>query len=252
MGIKLENPPAVYVLCQVIFNTILDMENFVPKFQEAVRVQFPRFKEASYFIQPIVDTQNGPDIKPQIRTNWHFIDKKNTSGYLLNANSLTFHTTKYDSFESLKNFFISGLKSLHSIVNLSFIERSGLRYINAVQVNETSKKYFHNSLLGMDDLEYDYQNISTTSVFNINTETTLKIQSFRSKYGYALPNDISRDLEIKYLEQVETMMLDFDCIHKYEIDKLDIDNINESITIQHDIIENTFKKSIDENCFATV
>lgn len=250
MGEKIQNQPLLYAVCQVIFNTILEMNNFIPAFQEHIRKNFPIFKENSYAISSDVNISKVQDLKPQIRTNWNFIDIKNTSGYILNVNSLIFHTTEYDSYESMEENFIDGVQILNNIVNLSFAERSGLRYINAVPFNERTKDYFHKSLLGMTDIGYDYHNSSTVTSLKIDENTSVKIQSFRSKAGPALPNDISFDLDIKKISEQETIMLDFDCIHKYNREeKIDIEVIKKSIENQHNVIDKVFNSSINTLCF---
>ena len=81
---------------------------------------------------------------------WSFTNSERTEGYLLLSNALVFHTTAYNTFESFLERTIFGLNLVHEIVELDYVERIGLRYLNAVfPINdETIEQYLNPGLLG--------------------------------------------------------------------------------------------------------
>jgi len=81
-----------------------------------------------------------------------FSNLESTSGFLLQANSLSFQTTEYETFEHFLPQLKLGLEILGDAVGgLDFVERLGLRYLDAVAPagGETLKQYLETELLGL-------------------------------------------------------------------------------------------------------
>lgn len=149
---KMSLAPVFYTLVQVQFNPIAQISDYVARLQERLRrTGFPDFQAENQFELTIrrLDEQQ-PDVKPQQHVRWSFTNSERTEGYLLRSNALVFHTTAYHTFESFLERTIFGLNLVHEIVELDYVERIGLRYLNAVfPINdETIEQYLNPGLLG--------------------------------------------------------------------------------------------------------
>jgi len=154
MGQKLSHAPVFYTLAQVVFNPVLQIPDFVPKIQDRLRrAGFPDYrKELLRQLEvrqgegepPQVSTQEGP-------TRWNFVNSDRVSGYILQPNSFVYHTTAYETFEVFSKNLIDGLGLVHEEINLAFIERIGIRYLDAVlpKKGETLPQYLKSSVLGL-------------------------------------------------------------------------------------------------------
>lgn len=156
MGKKLKNAPVYFTLVQVRFNSILALESYAPKIQESLRKQkYPDFKRG------VVHTLNISPPMPEGETNPHipfsqtqrfmFSNMERTSGFILDEGALTFQTTKYETFEKFSEEFLKGLKVVHEVVDLSYTDRIGIRYLDAVFPKEDEKlsEYLAESVQGI-------------------------------------------------------------------------------------------------------
>ncbi|MCF2149117.1 TIGR04255 family protein [Desmonostoc muscorum LEGE 12446] len=129
--VPLENAPLIRVIAQVLFPSILSMEDkeFVRLFQEAIRESYP-------YLQPeqtqgfVFGPQGVVPTVPQI--TWRFVDKTETWRVSLAPNFLALETTVYSSrsdfLERLESLLIALKESIHP--NIEIIERFGMRYID--------------------------------------------------------------------------------------------------------------------------
>lgn len=138
MGKKLANAPVYYTVAQVQFNPILNLDSFLPAIQAKMReAHFPDFRQEVF--QRIVLPFGGADaaqapapaIAPQSRYTFGDIDGK--TSFLLETNAMSLQTTEYDTFETFSETLLRGLGFLHDALRLDFVERIGLRYLDAVQ-----------------------------------------------------------------------------------------------------------------------
>src|SRR6185312_2713096 len=144
MGTRMRHAPVFYTLVQVTFNPVMQMADYVPKMQERLRHEgFPDFEavqQRRIALKVKVEGEGSPEIStekgPQI---WSFQDASKTAGYLLQPNALVYHTTAYETFDVFGRRLVDGLGLVHEIVGLSFIERIGLRYLDAVAPKEGEK-----------------------------------------------------------------------------------------------------------------
>jgi uncharacterized protein (TIGR04255 family) len=149
---KMSLAPVFYTLAQVQFNPIAQMSDYVAKLQEHLRRSgFPDFRAENQFELTIRRLDEAePDVKPTQHMRWSFTNTQRTEGYLLLSNALVFHTTTYDTFADFLKKTLSGLELVHEIVELAYVERIGLRYLDAVTPigNDTLQQYLNPSLLG--------------------------------------------------------------------------------------------------------
>lgn len=157
MGKKLANAPVYYTVAQVKFNPILDLDGYIPAIQSKMReAHFPDYKKEVFqqIVLPFGSASQGqmaaPAVTPQLRYLFGNIDGH--SLFMLETNVLSFQTTEYDTFETFSEAFLKGLGILHDALRLDFVERIGLRYLDAVQPSkdgETLREFLVPEVLGL-------------------------------------------------------------------------------------------------------
>ena len=138
MGKKMSNAPVYYTVAQVQFNPILNLDSYLPAIQSQMReAHFPDYKQEAIqqLIFPFGGNEAGQATAPKLasQSRFTFGDIEGRSGFSLESNALSFHTTAYDTFEIFLASLLKGLGILHGALRLDFIERIGLRYLDAVQ-----------------------------------------------------------------------------------------------------------------------
>ena len=158
MGKKLTNAPVYYTVAQVQFNPVLDLDGYIPAIQSKMReAHFPDYKKevVQRLVLPFVGgTGQGQMAAPTVtlQPRYLFGDIDGRSLFLLETNALSFQTTSYDTFETFFETFLKGLGILHDALRLDFVERIGLRYLDAVQPSkddETLREFLVPEVLGL-------------------------------------------------------------------------------------------------------
>lgn len=174
MGAKLSNAPVYYTIAQVQFNPVLDLDGYLPAIQSKMReAHFPDYRKNVFqqLVVPFGNMEQGqmavPTMTPQSR--YLFGDIDGHSLFLLEMNALSLQTTRYDTFETFSQTLMKGLDMLHGALRLDFVERIGLRYLDAVQPSkdgETLREFLVPEVLGhaLRDEGQLQQSISETSV----------------------------------------------------------------------------------------
>ena len=157
MGKKLTNAPVYYTVAQVQFNPVLDVDGYIPAIQSKMReAHFPDYKKqvVQQLVLPFGSTGQGqmaaPTVTPQSR--YLFGDIEGRSLFLLDTNALSFQTTSYDTFETFSGVLLKGLGIVQDALRLDFVERIGLRYLDAVQPSmsgETLRHFLVPEVLGL-------------------------------------------------------------------------------------------------------
>jgi uncharacterized protein (TIGR04255 family) len=153
---KLNRAPVYFTVAQIQFNPILDLDNYLKIIQPAFRdLGFPDFKHEA--VQRVIFTavEGGNPAPPSIasQSRYSFGNINGTESFVLENNSLGFQTTSYDVFPTFSATLLKGLNILHSAIVLSFVERIGIRYLDAVQPNnnETLSDYLVSEVLGLSE-----------------------------------------------------------------------------------------------------
>ncbi|MGL6410887.1 TIGR04255 family protein [Aeromonas veronii] len=156
MGIKLNNAPVYYTLAQVQFNPILGLDAFIPSIQTEMRkAGFPDFRNEiqQQVMVPFGGMVNGQMVNPSMsqQSRYMFGDIDATTHFIVDNNSLILQSTNYDTFDIFSVLFLKGLSILHNALHIDFVERIGLRYLDAVQpkAGETLKDYLVPEVLGL-------------------------------------------------------------------------------------------------------
>ncbi|MDR9893275.1 TIGR04255 family protein [Aetokthonos hydrillicola Thurmond2011] len=245
--------PVFYTLAQVQFNPIAQMSDYVARLQERHRRSgFPDFRaenQVELTIRRLEEAQ--PDVQPIQHTRWSFTNTQRTEGYFLLSNALVFHTTTYDTFADFLNKTISGLKLVHEIVELAYVEKIGLRYLNAVVPidNDTLQQYLNPSLLGFSaNLEGRLSHSFTETVTAIE-DGNLVARAIITNGALALSPDLiplQLELQLRFREiNCQNTVLDTD----YFIVKrnnFDLEEIENQLLKSHEIITNAFKVSVTD------
>lgn len=158
MGKKLKNAPVFFTIGQVQHNPVLSLDSYIPQIQERMRkVGYPGFAKSVQMQLSLQGVSDGADDKgasPTVQKTDRFVfsDLNDANAFILQPNSITFETTIYDGFEGFYEQLELGLNILDEAVGgLSFVERLGLRYLDAVAPNpdEDIDQYLVPHVLGL-------------------------------------------------------------------------------------------------------
>lgn len=155
MGTKMTNAPVYFALAQVRFNPILTLDQYVPPIQDSLRkTGFPDFNKGfvsalNFNVGAAGELAQPMFMSPQPR--YIFMDEGRKTGFTLDANALSFQTTHYETFDPFLSTFLRGLDVVHKHAELSFSERLGVRYLDAVvpSQGEDVGAYLTSSVLGL-------------------------------------------------------------------------------------------------------
>lgn len=250
---KMRLAPVFYTLVQVQFNPIAQMSDYVARLQERLRrTGFPDYRsenQVGLLIRRLDEPQ--PDVQSQQHMRWSFTNTQRTEGYLLLSDALVFHTTAYDTFEGFLQKIIDGLKLVHEIVELAYVERIGLRYLDAVlPINDdTLQQYLNPSLLGFSENLGGRLSHSFTETVTAVEDGNLVARAVITDGTLALsPDLLPLQLELQPRFTVingRNAVLDTD----YSVVKrnsFDLKQIEKQLLKSHDIITDAFKVSVTD------
>ncbi len=246
--------PVFYTLAQVQFNPIAQMAGYVDLLQERLRRSgFPDFRAEHQFeftISRLDEAQ--PDVQPKQHIRWSFTNTQRTEGYLLLSNALVFHTTEYATFEDFLRKTIFGLELVHEIVELAYVERIGLRYLDAVVAlsDDNLEQYLNPSLLGFStSLEGRLGHSFTETVTSI-ADGNLVARAVITDGALAVSPDLfplQLALNHRFTEvKGRNAVLDTDYSVVKRTDSFNLIDIKNQLLDSHGIITNTFQVSITD------
>ena len=131
-----EKNPLIEVILQIQFPTNLIISNQEPTdFQVAIKNDFPNYRAEIKNEKEISLLPSNNEIKPLIRDkniNIHtFITKEGYSKISLSNSTISMSTLKYERWEMFIEQFKKTLEAFIKIYSPQYIERIGLRYIDA-------------------------------------------------------------------------------------------------------------------------
>jgi len=249
----MSDSPLVYMLGQVTFPTILKMEAYIPSIQEKLRKSgFPGYEES--MANTITINREKNSITSADTTRWDFFDKEKSTGIILNGKSISIHTTNYDSFERIIDKLDYVLKAIQEIVDITLVERVGLRYVNMVTPDndEAFEDYLKTGLMGFPfnneiTSEPDKALLRSESIAKTSCGV-LAIRCIKSNQGeYVSPDLMPINLKITQKPENGEMVafLDFDHFSVGSQD-FDVDSLIDGFWNLHKIISVAFLSSIQD------
>jgi uncharacterized protein (TIGR04255 family) len=262
MGIKLNNAPVYYTVAQVQFNPVLDLDGYVPAIQSKMReAHFPDYKREvlQRLILPFGGAEQGqlaaPTVTPQ--TRYLFGDIAGSSLFTLETNAMSFQTTRYNTFETFSETLLKGLGVLHDALRLDFVERIGLRYLNAIQPSkegETLRDFLvpevlGHSLRGQGQLQHS---VSETCVLTASGQLVSRVLIRDAHVG--LPMELSglptaidpRFTQRKSLHAI--VDTDASITHR---EVFELAKVGARLTALHDDIVNSFNATVTDHARAS-
>lgn len=255
---QMPNAPLIYVLAQIRFTPVPHMDERWEDFHEKVFEQYP--KAETQRIQQIAIKDGQPTAGDTIK-RWHLTTKSSTTGIIMDAGTLIFHTTSYKTSDVFLSDFQSVLKAFIPILPEKgvTVSRLGLRYLDL--------------LLQEGDLTVDQQIIKELQLPKLSSigearridqmityQTaiggTMNIRYRQSSTPDVLPadlfpNKLEPPLRLKR-EQTEDSfvgLLDYDHFTEQE-QSFDIESIITDFRKLHAISSTAFKETTTEKAFA--
>lgn len=263
MGTKLNNAPVFYTVAQVQFNPILNLDSYVPAIQAKMReIHFPDFRQEGF--QRIVISASGNDKgqAPQPMflsdTRYQFGDMAGTSLFVLENNSFSFQTTSYDTFDRFLETCLSGLEIVHKAITLDFMERVGLRYLDAVQpsqeAGETLLTYLIPEVLGL-ALKNDGELQHSVSETLVNTSMGQLVSRVFIRHGnLGLPPELASlapTINPRFMKgEMLHATLDTDAYTMNTREPFILSNIQKHLVSLHGEIEKAFKGTVTDQALA--
>lgn len=185
-----------------------------------------------------ISTDEGAKKKEEItRKVWVFHGKDRDKRLELAPTHFLFDIRNYSTYEEMKEQFLSLVEILSDENEEMVIKRLGLRYINNIELKESEptkwEKYINKNMLSCFKV-HDKKNIilraMNTLIFRYNGI------SMRFRYGMNNP-----DFPAKIKRKV--FVLDLDAYYEGLVE---IKNVQNNLDISHEIIQETFEKSITE------
>lgn len=248
MGTKLNAAPVYYTLAQVQFNPILDLETYMPLIQAEMRkAHFPDFKREviQQFMMPMETGQMVPP-SATTQTRYLFGDIQSTASFVLDSNGLVLQCTNYDTFETFLATLLHGLKTLHRILSFDFVERIGVRYLDAVQPNdgETLKDYLIPEVLGLSlhSVGTLQQSFSETGALTTAGQLISRVIIRDGQVGLPMElNTLAPAINTRFMEKTGLhAIVDTDCF-VIQRAPFNISSIEHHLTALHDQIAESFR-----------
>jgi uncharacterized protein (TIGR04255 family) len=259
MGTRLKAAPVFFTLAQARFNPILSLEAYAPQIQERLRkVGFPDAQKGvlatiNLNVNAASPAEGNPPQLPIAQSaRFIFGNMERTSSFILDQGALSFQTTEYDVFETLLADFVKGLEAVNEAVTLSYTDRLGLRYLDAVfpKSGETVRHYLSGSILGLTEKIDDtiVHSFSETLVKreNVNVRSRVIIQDG----DVAFPPDL-QPLTLTVAERFRALrghhaIIDTDGWSESR-EAFNLNRIREQFDLIHSGIMKTFNASVTEN-----
>lgn len=258
MGTRMKLAPVYFTLAQVRFNPILALDNYVPDLQNKLRLQgFPNVQKAmlatfNFNISNPNEAQS-PQVPVSQVARYIFSDMDKTEGFILDQGSLAFQTTNYDVFESFSATFLTGLKIVHEAVKLSYTDRIGVRYLDAIypKTDEQLSKYLTESVLGI------YKKIDGELVHSFqetrikNGKITVIARTVIQDGGIGFPPDLLPTTGLLVSERFRNLrgphaILDTDGAHEQR-DPFDLRQVEARLSIVHSAVIEAFNATITDH-----
>jgi len=257
MGIKMRHAPVYFTIVQARFSPILALDSYAPQIQEKLRKEgYPDARKgalATINLNLASPTEaSAPQVPVTQTSRYMLLNMEQTEAFILDQGALSFQTTEYDVFETFSVKFLTALRAVDEAVDLSYTDRIGIRYLDAVfpKSGEMLQDYISSSMLGLT------QKLAGGLVHAF-SETQVKMDGVGviaraiiqdGVVGY--PPDL-QPVTLKLADRFEQLrglhaILDIDGSAELR-EVFNLDRVHERLLAIHDEIDNAFRASVTEN-----
>lgn len=253
--LKLTRSPLVYVVAQVRISAVIAIDKYIPDIQEQLRHSgLPRFKREQV---RHIRFDFGTEPKLNISERFEFQNRDETTGLILAPDFVALHTSRYENFEKFEETLRTGLEIIHKAIQISLVERLGLRYVDLVRVREGESlgDYLQPGLLGLDPAALGVRNMLSRFEFAGLTEVgKLLVRCSSAEGEEILPPDLSPP-SLKFglkPEPGETRyLLDFDHSSEgAETSDFNVQTVLDNMQQFHDNLDLAFRHAVTEKALA--
>ena len=259
MGAKLSKAPVYYVVAQAQFNPILDLDSFLPGIQAQMReANFPDFRQevAQRLVFPmgVPDAAQQPAPALSRQTRYFFGDVDGRTSFLLDTSSLSLQTTAYDTFETFARMFLACLEILHKSLRLAYVERIGLRYLDAIYPLETEGRlnaYLVPEVLGLSHKLDGQLAHSVSETVRLMTAGQLVSRVIIREGRVGFPEELAvlpLDPRFAQWEKLHAIV-DSDAFHSQR-EAFNVAAVEARLVSLHDLIEHSFKTTVTDHARA--
>ncbi len=244
--------PVFYALAQIRFNRIEQMANYVGPLQDALRRHgYPDFREDHQLHMQVIP---GPqlDVQRQEVQRWVFTGLERHAGFTLFKDALIFHTAHYTGFSDFKGAVLKGLEALHQKVELAYVDRIGLRYLNAIIPDEafSLEQLLSPRLFGLYRETSGQPRHTVTETVSSEEGGTLVVRTLISPQGVIIPPDLqpmslNLDDRITQSQGQEAAVLDSDYFMERR-ESFDSESVARQLVASHEVIIRAFKTATTE------
>ena len=261
MSERMSNAPVYYALAMVKFNPVAAMAKYVDEIQDHLRregytlFEPQQITHLQFTVSPNSQAPNEPQVGQT--TSWLITKSDRTAGFILNASSIAFHTTHYETHTQFIPELLRGLRTVHEVVGLEHIGRMGLRYLDAIlpQSGETVDQYLADGLHGV-RFDANRKYALNESVFETETGEDLlngtliaRVHRTTSPLGYPpdmVPHELVQMARFDKKEALSHTVIDTDHFVEGRIE-LDFDLINKQLLALHTTIKHMFEATITDH-----
>jgi uncharacterized protein (TIGR04255 family) len=134
--VRFAAPPVALVICQIRFEPILRISDpaFIAPLQEAVREDFPTVSQAGG-----IELAFGPEgLKADAATStaWSFSSEDGDWQLIVEHGALTLQSRRHESYELLRDRFLSILSTFVELMDPGSRLRLALRYVNRIEFED--------------------------------------------------------------------------------------------------------------------
>jgi uncharacterized protein (TIGR04255 family) len=255
MGEKLANAPVFLTAAQVSHNPILA----APLQEQFRKMGFTDYKvrvQSGFEID--VSNPSGMKVKSQETRQHSYLNRSGSACFVLENSRLYFQVTEYDVFETFRAMFIEGLKLLHSVVTLDYIDAVSMRLLDAIAPldNESLSDYMAKELLGIGEIleEEDWGVVHCASEASITTpEHKIVVRALARNGKLSVPPDLNifgMNIMPRFssIEGVHAI-LDTDCAYASR-KSFDLELISTRLRLLKDDLRTTFEAAVTGHALA--
>jgi len=132
---KLARQPLVFALAEFRFSQVLQIEEYIPEYQELLRKSYPLTETLQEHAIKVGD--KSVDLRQ--RSRWAFLSADRRNVVTLDQDRLIFFTTDYPRFEGFASECLNALELFVKLVEPELLLRIGLRYGDLIKIGDGEK-----------------------------------------------------------------------------------------------------------------